>query len=75
MDWIDIMVHGAVAVLVGLFVGATGLWPLLVLNAIFWPLRETFQHAGFPHTPQSTLEWVVPVVLCPLAAVALRSVR
>ena len=63
MDWTDIVLHalGAIA-----FVGLLGLWypkTALLINTILWPAREIVQHSGIPHSLQSNLEWIVPVVL------------
>lgn len=76
MDWIDILLHGGISVF------AMGLFWLLkiptfgaLLNTVFWPARETIQHGHFPTSTQSTLEYVIPVVLAWLALILIYKIE
>ena len=63
MDWNDIVLHAMASVA---FVGLVGLWKpdfAMGFNTVFWPAREFVQHNGIPHSLQSNLEWIVPVLL------------
>ena len=62
MDWFDIILHGVIALAATLLVGYWNRWIAVTLNTIIWPAREIMQHGYFSTSPQSTLEWVVPVL-------------
>ena len=69
MDWTDILIHGLIAFgLIGFFGPAIRVsFPLVIINTIFWPTRELYQHYPdiieiFSH-PQSLLEWTVPLIV------------
>lgn len=68
MDWVDIIVHSAVAlVVVGVLVlVGTPHWLAIGLNAAFWFGREWFQKPDrirvFTHR-QSFAEWSVPALI------------
>ena len=58
LDWADIAIHAAVAVVV-------------LANGTFWIKREINQHKDNPWriftSPQSLLEWFIPSVIIPMA--------
>ncbi len=76
MDWIDILLHVGIAeaiILTVFFLTRNSLihipimFYLLIINIIFWPIREVSQHWPNPleifYHIQSLLEWVLPVVI------------
>lgn len=63
MDLFDIILHAGIATFGSIFVGKWNHHVAMSINTIVWPLREIHQHGGFPTSTQSTLEWVVPVLL------------
>lgn len=75
IDWLDIALHAAAAVLIVLLVhygfGIPVLYPVLA-NIIFWPARELWQHRPdyleIITREQPLLEWLVPALLSVITA-------
>ena len=64
MDGIDILLHAGIAVFGSIFVGRWNRHVALAINTVAWPVREALQHhGGLFNSPQSFLEWAVPVCL------------
>jgi hypothetical protein len=75
LDLIDIGLHAALATAWGALVALSMLWGvtmpaaigLLILGAVFWLVRELYQHNWRFGGTQSQLEWIVPAIAAPIA--------
>jgi ABC-type nickel/cobalt efflux system permease component RcnA len=76
LDWVDIILHVLGAMVWGILVGflfgnGTITQPvaliLAIAGALFWLVRELYQHDWGFGGIQSQLEWIAPVAATPLA--------